>query len=119
LDADGGCSIRRTSPAGGFIGENNRKVIFAAILRAEGCCSSFLQAHRTIHRLAVGFDLDLVTSAFAASILERLLSVPISGTTMPPPMVKMKLPYATVPMTARDASSASQDGIQSGWSFTV
>ena len=84
-----------------FVGEDKRKVIFAARgLRAEGFLFKFFyKLYRTIHRLAVGFDPRFGNfSVLPASILERLVVSSDLWNHYAAAVVKMKLPYATVPI---------------------
>jgi hypothetical protein len=84
-----------------FIDENKRKVIFAARgLRAEGLLFKFFyKLYRTIHRLAVGFDPRFGNfSVLPASILERLVVSSDLWNHYAAAVVKMKLPYATLPI---------------------
>jgi hypothetical protein len=84
-----------------FVGEGRRKAIFAARrLRAEGLVFKFFyKAYRTIHRLAVGFDPRFGNfSVLPAPILERLVVSSDLWNHYAAAVVKMKLPYATVPI---------------------
>ena len=84
-----------------FVDEDRRKVVFAARgLRAEGFLFKFFyKLYRTIHRLAVGFDPRFGNfSVLPASILERLVVSSDLWNHYAAAVVKMKLPYATVPI---------------------
>ena len=84
-----------------FVREDKRKVIFAARgLRAEGFLFKFFyKFYRTIHRLAVGFDPRFGNfSVLPASFLERLVVSSDLWNHYAAAVVKMKLPYATVPI---------------------
>src|SRR5271154_441390 len=83
-----------------FVAEGNRKVIFAARrLRAEGFVFKFFyKLYRTIHRLVVGFDPRFGNfSVLPATVLEGLVVKPDLWNHYAATVVKMKLPYATVP----------------------
>jgi hypothetical protein len=83
-----------------FVAEGNRKVIFAARrLRAEGLVfKSFYKLYRTVHRLVVGFDPRFGNfSVLPAPILERLVVTSDLWNHYAAAIVKMKLPYDTVP----------------------
>jgi len=84
-----------------FIDKAKRKVIFAARgLRAEGALFKFFyKVYRTIHRVAVGFDPRFGNfSVLPPSILERLVVSSDLWNHYAAAVVKMKLPYATVPI---------------------
>ena len=84
-----------------FVREDERKVIFAARgLRAEGFLFKFFyKLYRMIHRLAVGFDPRFGNfSVLPASFLERLVVSADLWNHYAAAVVKMKLPYATVPI---------------------
>jgi hypothetical protein len=84
-----------------FISEGKRRVIFAARrLRAEGMVFKFFYTvYRRIHRLAVGFDPRFGNfSVLPPSILERLVVSSDLWNHYAAAVVKMKLPYATVPI---------------------
>jgi polyisoprenyl-phosphate glycosyltransferase len=84
-----------------FADEGKRKVVFAARgLRAEGFVfKSFYRIYRTIHRLAVGFDPRFGNfSVLPAPILERLVVSSDLWNHYAAAVVKMKLPYTTVPI---------------------
>ena len=84
-----------------FVLEDKRKVTFAARgLRAEGFVFKFFyKVYRTIHRLAVGFDPRFGNfSVLPASILQRLVVSSDLWNHYAAAVVKMKLPYTTVPI---------------------
>lgn len=84
-----------------FVGEGKRKVIFAARrLRARGFVFKFFyKLYRTVHRLAVGFDPRFGNfSVLPAATLERLVMTSDLWNHYAAAVVKMKLPYATVPI---------------------
>ena len=84
-----------------FVGEGKRKVIFAARrLRAEGLVFKvFYKLYRTVHRVVVGFDPRFGNfSVLPAAILERLVVASDLWNHYAAAVVKMKLPYATVPI---------------------
>ncbi|HZZ08758.1 MAG TPA: glycosyltransferase [Candidatus Binataceae bacterium] len=84
-----------------FVGEGKRKVIFAARgLRAEGFVFKFFyKLYRTIHRMVVGFDPRFGNfSVLPATILDRLVVTSDLWNHYAATVVKMKLPYATVPI---------------------
>ena len=84
-----------------FVTESNRKVIFAARrLRAEGLVFKFFyKLYRTIHRLVVGFDPRFGNfSVLPAAVLERLVVTPDLWNHYAATVVKMKLPYSTLPL---------------------
>jgi polyisoprenyl-phosphate glycosyltransferase len=84
-----------------FVGEDRRKVVFAARgLRAEGFLFKFFyKLYRTIHRLAVGFDPRFGNfSVLPASILGRLVVSSDLWNHYAAAVVKMKLPYTTIPI---------------------
>lgn len=84
-----------------YVDEGKRKVVFAARgLRAEGLVfKTFYRIYRTIHRLAVGFDPRFGNfSVLPAPILERLVVSSDLWNHYAAAVVKMKLPYATVPI---------------------
>jgi glycosyltransferase involved in cell wall biosynthesis len=84
-----------------FVGEDKRKVIFAArALRAEGFLFKFFyKLYRTIHRLAVGFDPRFGNfSVLPASILVRLVVSSDLWNHYAAAVVKMRLPYASIPI---------------------
>ena len=84
-----------------FVAEGNRKVIFAARrLRAEGLVFKFFyKLYRTIHRLVVGFDPRFGNfSVLPAAVLERLVVTPDLWNHYAATVVKMKLPYSTLPL---------------------
>jgi polyisoprenyl-phosphate glycosyltransferase len=84
-----------------FVGDGQRKVIFAARrLRAEGLVFKvFYKLYRTVHRLAVGFDPRFGNfSVLPAAILGRLVVTSDLWNHYAAAVVKMKLPYATVPI---------------------
>ena len=83
-----------------FIREGKRKVVFAARrLRAEGIVFKFFyKFYRTIHRLMVGFDPRFGNfSVLPATLVERLVVTSDLWNHYAAAVVKMKLPYATVP----------------------
>ena len=84
-----------------FVTEGNRKVIFAARrLRAEGFVFKFFyKLYRTIHRVVVGFDPRFGNfSVLPAVVLERLVVTSDLWNHYAATVVKMKLPYSTVPI---------------------
>jgi hypothetical protein len=84
-----------------FVAEGNREVIFAARrLRAEGLVFKFFyKLYRTIHRLVVGFDPRFGNfSVLPAAVLERLVVTSDLWNHYAATVVKMKLPYSTVPI---------------------
>jgi hypothetical protein len=84
-----------------FLGEGKRKVIFAARrLRAEGFVFKFFyKLYRTVHRLVVGFDPRFGNfSVLPVAILERLVVTSDLWNHYAAAVVKLKLPYATVPI---------------------
>ncbi len=84
-----------------FVAEGNRKVIFAARrLRAEGFVFKFFyKLYRTIHRVVVGFDPRFGNfSVLPATVLERLVVTSDLWNHYAATVVKMKIPYSTVPI---------------------
>jgi hypothetical protein len=84
-----------------FVAEGKRKVIFAARrLRAEGFVFKFFyKVYRTIHRLVVGFDPRFGNfSVLPAAVLERLVVTSDLWNHYAATVVKMKLPYSTLPL---------------------
>jgi len=84
-----------------FVEEGRRKVVFAARgLRAEGAVFKFFyRLYRSLHRLAVGFDPRFGNfSVLPAPILRRLTVSSDLWNHYAAAVVKMKLPYATVPI---------------------
>jgi glycosyltransferase involved in cell wall biosynthesis len=84
-----------------FAGEDQRKVIFAGRgLRTEGLLFKFFyKLYRTIHRLAVGFDPRFGNfSVLPAAILQRLVVSSDLWNHYAAAVVKLKLPFATVPI---------------------
>jgi hypothetical protein len=84
-----------------FVEEDQRKVVFAARrLRAESAVFKFFyRLYRTLHRLAVGFDPRFGNfSVLPTPILRRLTVSSDLWNHYAAAVVKMKLPYATVPI---------------------
>ena len=84
-----------------FVAEGNHKVIFAARrLRAEGFVFKFFyKLYRTIHRLVVGFDPRFGNfSVLPAAVLDRLVVTSDLWNHYAATVVKMKLPYSTLPI---------------------
>ena len=84
-----------------FVGDGKRKVIFAARrLRAEGFVFSFFyKLYRAIHLMTVGFDPRFGNfSVLPAADLDRLVVTSDLWNHYAAAVVKMKLPYATVPI---------------------
>ena len=84
-----------------FVREGSRKVIFAARrLRAEGFLFKFFyKLYRTVHRLVVGFDPRFGNfSVLPDPSLDRLVVTSDLWNHYAAAVVKMKLPYATVPI---------------------
>ena len=84
-----------------FVLENKTKVIFAARgLRAEGYIFKlFYRLYRLVHRVAVGFDPHFGNfSVLPDSALERLTVSSDLWNHYAAAVVKIKLPYATVPI---------------------
>lgn len=84
-----------------FVAERKRKVIFAARrLRAEGFVFRFFyKLYRTVHGLLVGFDPRFGNfSVLPPAILERLVVASDLWNHYAATVVKMKLPYDTVPI---------------------
>jgi hypothetical protein len=84
-----------------FVREGKREVIFAARrLRVEGRLFRFFyKVYRTVHRLVVGFDPRFGNfSVLPAAILERLVVTSDLWNHYAAAVVKLKLPYATVPI---------------------
>jgi len=84
-----------------FVAEGNRKVVFAARrLRAEGFVFKFFyKLYRTIHRVVVGFDPRFGNfSVLPAAVLERLVVTSDLWNHYAATVVKMKIPYSTVPI---------------------
>jgi hypothetical protein len=84
-----------------FVVEERRKVVFAARgLRTEGFLFKvFYRLYRMIHRLSVGFDPRFGNfSVLPASILERLVVSSDLWNHYAAAVVKLKLPYVTVPI---------------------
>jgi polyisoprenyl-phosphate glycosyltransferase len=84
-----------------FVGEGKRKVVFAARrLRAEGFAFKFFyRLYRTVHRLVVGFDPRFGKfSVLPAAFLERLVVTSDLWNHYAASVVKLKLPYITVPI---------------------
>jgi len=84
-----------------FVGEGKRKVVFAARrLRAEGFAFKFFyRLYRTVHRLVVGFDPRFGNfSVLPAAFLERLVVTSDLWNHYAASVVKLKLPYITVPI---------------------
>jgi polyisoprenyl-phosphate glycosyltransferase len=84
-----------------FVVEGKRKVTFAARrLRAEGVVFQFFyKLYRTVHRLVVGFDPRFGNfSVVPVASIERLVVTSDLWNHYAAAVVKMKLPYATVPI---------------------
>ena len=84
-----------------FVREGKRKTIFAARrLRAEGFVFKFFyRMYRTVHRLVVGFDPRFGNfSVLPSSTLERVVIASDLWNHYAATVVKMKLPYDTVPI---------------------
>ena len=84
-----------------FVGQGRREVIFAARrLRVEGFVFRFFyKLYRTAHRLVVGFDPRFGNfSVLPTAVLERLVVTSDLWNHYAAAVVKLKLPYSTVPI---------------------
>jgi polyisoprenyl-phosphate glycosyltransferase len=84
-----------------FVAEGNRKVIFASRrLRTEGFVFKFFyKLYRTIHRVVVGFDPRFGNfSVLPPAVVERLVVMSDLWNHYAATVVKMKLPYSTLPL---------------------